>query len=135
MDRLRIGRGQCVEQYGASEAYLHYWDAELQRLKGTLKRISNEEGAEACFLDALEIARRQEAKFLELRAAMSLARPWQQEGQTVKARNLLAPVFEWFTEGFDTPDLAEAKVLFAELDAGKKSGSNTRDKPTRRSRR
>jgi predicted ATPase len=64
---------------------------------------------------ALDVARRQEAKSLELRAAMSLSRLWQQQGKRVEARALLAPVYGWFTEGFDTTDLQEAKALLEEL--------------------
>ena len=71
--------------------------------------------AEECFHNALAIARRQEAKSLELRAATSLARLWQQQGKTAEARELLAPVYNWFTEGFDTKDLQEAKMLIEEL--------------------
>jgi len=71
--------------------------------------------AEACFQQALAIARRQQAKSLELRAAMSLARLWQQQGKQADARALLAPIYGWFTEGFDTADLQEAKVLLEEL--------------------
>jgi predicted ATPase len=67
--------------------------------------------AEVWLQRALDIARRQEAKSLELRAAMSLARLWQQQGKRQEASNLLAPVYEWFTEGFDTADLQEAKAL------------------------
>ncbi len=70
---------------------------------------------EACFRQALDIARRQQAKSLELRAAMSLSRLWRQEGKHKDARELLAPIYDWFTEGFDTPDLKEAKVLLEEL--------------------
>jgi predicted ATPase len=73
--------------------------------------------AEGCFNNALAIARRQEAKSLELRAATSLARLWQQQGKTAEARELLAPVYNWFTEGFDTKDLQEAKMLIEELAA------------------
>jgi predicted ATPase len=69
---------------------------------------------------ALAVARRQEAKSLELRAAMSLARLWQQQGKRQAAHDLLAPVYGWFTEGFDTADLQEAKVLLKEL--GDKTG-------------
>jgi predicted ATPase len=72
--------------------------------------------AETCFHQALDIARRQQAKSLELRAAMSLARLWQQQGKRDAARELLAPVYGWFTEGFDTADLQEAKALLAELE-------------------
>jgi len=64
---------------------------------------------------ALDIARRQEAKSLELRAAMSLAHLWQQQGKRAEAHALLAPIYGWFTEGFDTADLQEAKTLLDEL--------------------
>jgi predicted ATPase len=71
--------------------------------------------AEACFQQALAIARRQQAKSWELRAAMSLARLWQQQGKRAEARELLAPIYGWFTEGFDTADLQEAGVLLDAL--------------------
>jgi predicted ATPase len=71
--------------------------------------------AEACFRQALDIARHQQAKLHELRAAMSLSRLWQQQGKRAKARELLAPIYGWFTEGFDTPDLQEARVLLNTL--------------------
>ena len=71
--------------------------------------------AEACFQQALTIARRQQAKSLELRAAMSLSRLWQQQGKRAEAHELLAPIYGWFTEGFDTADLQEAKALLEEL--------------------
>jgi predicted ATPase len=70
---------------------------------------------EACFQQALDVARRQQAKALELQAAMSLSRLWQRQGEWDAARKLLAPIYGWFTEGFDTPDLQEAKGLLAEL--------------------
>jgi predicted ATPase len=70
--------------------------------------------AEAYFERALAIARQQQAKSWELRAAMSLARLWRSQGKVPQARELLAPVYEWFTEGFDTPDLKEAKALLEE---------------------
>jgi predicted ATPase len=97
--------------------------AELHRLKGTLTLQSKvrgpksevEEEAEACFQRTLAVARRQQAKSWELRAATSLARLWQQQGKTAEARELLAPVYSWFTEGFDTKDLQEAKALLEEL--------------------
>ena len=66
---------------------------------------------------ALDVARRQEAKSLELRAAMSLSRLWQQQGKQAEARELLAPIYGWFTEGFDTADLQEAKALLEDLGA------------------
>ncbi len=71
--------------------------------------------AEACFQHAIAIAQEQEAKSWELRAATSLARLWQQQGKTAEARDLLAPVYDWFTEGFDTKDLKDAKALLEEL--------------------
>jgi integrase len=71
--------------------------------------------AEACFEKALEIAKEQSAKSWELRAATSLARLWQQQGKTVEAHQLLSEIYNWFTEGFDTKDLQEAKALLEEL--------------------
>jgi hypothetical protein len=71
--------------------------------------------AETCLCHALDIARQQQAKSLELRAAMSLARLWQQQGKRAAACELLAPVYSWFTEGFDTVDLQEAKALLDQL--------------------
>ena len=94
------------------------WEAESHRLKGALllaRSAENQVEAEACFHEALEIARRQQAKSLELRAAMSLSRLWQRQGKTEQARQLLAEVYAWFTEGFDTADLKEAKALLEQL--------------------
>jgi predicted ATPase len=98
------------------------YEAELYRLQGTLTLQSpvqvpksQVEEAEACFLKAIEIARRQQAKLLELRAVMSLSRLWQQQGQREEALELLTEIHGWFTEGFDTKDLQEAKELLAEL--------------------
>jgi predicted ATPase len=71
--------------------------------------------AEACFRQALDAARRQQAKSWELRAAMSLSRLWQGQDKRAEARQLLAGIYGWFTEGFDTADLREAKALFEEL--------------------
>ena len=71
--------------------------------------------AEACFLKAIEIACKQQAKSLELRAVMSLGRLWQQQGKKEEARQMLAEIYKWFTEGFDTKDLQEAKALLDEL--------------------
>jgi DNA-binding winged helix-turn-helix (wHTH) protein/predicted ATPase len=81
----------------------------------TQRPIPNTQEAEACFHQAIEIARRQEAKLLELRAMMSLARLWQQQGKKQAARQRLAEIYSWFTEGLDTKDLQEAKALLAEL--------------------
>jgi class 3 adenylate cyclase/predicted ATPase len=91
-----------------------WWEAEICRLRGVLllrQTRTPQAEAEACFQQALNVARRQEAKWLELRAAMSLSRLWQQQGKQAEARELLAPVYGWFTEGFDTADLQEAKAL------------------------
>ena len=70
---------------------------------------------ETCYNRALEVARRQQAKSLELRAAISLSRLWQQQGKQEEAHHLLAEIYGWFTEGFDTADLKEAKALLEEL--------------------
>jgi predicted ATPase len=77
--------------------------------------IPDERQAAACFRQALDIARHQQAKSLELRAAMSLSRLWQSQGEPHEARDLLAPIYGWFTEGFDTTDLQEAKALLEGL--------------------
>jgi predicted ATPase len=93
-------------------------EAELHRVKGDLLlalTTSDQAGAETAFRDALELARRQSGKLWELRAATSLARLWQQHGREKEARELLAPVYDWFTEGFDTSNLKEAKALLDEL--------------------
>jgi predicted ATPase len=95
-----------------------YQEAEVHRLKGELllqQDLSDALQAEACFQQALAIARRQQAKSWELRAAMSLSRLWQQRGKRTEARELLAPIYGWFTEGFDTADLQEAKALLEVL--------------------
>jgi predicted ATPase len=95
-----------------------WWEAEIARLRGVLllrQPVPSPEEAETWLQQALDVARRQEAKSLELRAAMSLSRLWQQQGKCVEAYELLAPVYSWFTEGFDTADLQEAKALLAEL--------------------
>ena len=78
--------------------------------------VNGEEEAEECFQQALNVARRQQAKSWELRAATSLARLWQQQGKQAEARPMLAEVYNWFTEGFDTKDLQEAKALLGELE-------------------
>ena len=95
-----------------------YYEAELHRLKGELllqQAAPEVSHAETCFQQSLDIARRQEAKSLELRAATSLSRLWQQQGKRAEAHALLAPIYGWFTEGFDTPDLREAKELLDAL--------------------
>jgi predicted ATPase len=95
-----------------------WWEAELSRLQGALLlHLSRPDvpQAEACFQQALEVARRQQARALELRAALSLSRLRQQQNQRQAARELLAPIYGWFTEGFDTSDLQDAKALLGEL--------------------
>jgi predicted ATPase len=95
----------------------HWWEAELFRVKGELLRALAADctaDAEACFQQALAIARQQQAKSLELRAAMSLSRLWQCQGKRQEAHDLLAEVYHWFTEGFDTADLQEARALLEE---------------------
>ena len=90
----------------------------MYRLKGELllqEAPSHQEEAEENFQQALAVARRQQAKSLELRAAMSLGRLWQQQGKRTEGHALLAPVYSWFTEGFDTADLQDAKGLLAAL--------------------
>ena len=110
------------------------WEAELYRIKGELllksrgqdressvqqnekaRVASPESEAEACFREAMEIARCQEAKSWDLRAAMSLSRLWRSQGKEAEARQLLAEAYDWFTEGFDTPDLKDAKALLDQL--------------------
>jgi predicted ATPase len=95
-------------------------EAELYRLQGEILLAQagtrqHVQEAEACFHQALDVARRQQAKSWELRVALSLSRLWQQQGKRAEARQILAEVYGWFTEGFDTPDLQEAKVLLDEL--------------------
>ncbi len=100
-----------------------FYEAELYRLKGALTLQSQAAGqqskiekeVEACFRQALNGACHQQAKSWELRAATSLARLWQQQGKQAEAHQLLSEIYEWFTEGFDTKDLQEAKVLLEEL--------------------
>jgi predicted ATPase len=102
---------QIVERTGQ-----RWLAAELNRLKGKLLlRQGHSEAAEGLYRKALSIAQEQEAKLWELRAAASLARLRRHQGRPAEARDLLAPIYGWFTEGFDTPDLKEAKVLLEEL--------------------
>jgi predicted ATPase len=104
----------------AQETGESYYTAELHRLQGELllqQDGANAAQAEFCFQQALAIARQQQAKSLELRAAMSLSRLWQQQSKPAAALQLLAPVYGWFSEGFDTADLQEAKALLEALGA------------------
>jgi predicted ATPase len=117
--RPNEGLSALAEALGVMDTTeLRYYEAELFRLKGALllrQAVPDAAQAEACFQQALVIARHQEAKSLELRAATSLARLWQSQGKRQEASNLLVPVYEWFTEGFDTADLQEAKALLEAL--------------------
>jgi tetratricopeptide (TPR) repeat protein len=102
----------------AAQIQQPFFSADLHRLKGELSlQMSDrtEDEAEGLFRRAIEIASSQEARSLELRAATSLARLWQRQGKKDDARALLAPVYEWFTEGFDTPDLRDARALLERL--------------------
>jgi len=102
---------QIVERTGE-----RWFSAELNRHKGQLLlREGQTEAAEELYRKALSIAEEQEAKLWELRAAASLARLRREQGRRAQARDLLAPVYGWFTEGFSTPDLKEAKALLDEL--------------------
>jgi class 3 adenylate cyclase/predicted ATPase len=95
-----------------------WYESELYRLKGALllqQSSDNQVEAEHCFQQAISIARSQQAKSLELRAVMSLSRLWQQQGKRREAHALLAPIYGWFTEGFDTADLQDAKALLDAL--------------------
>ena len=93
-----------------------WFAAEVHRLRGELLlSLSDSDQAEACFQQALRVARLQDARMWELRAATSLGRLWRDQGRRAEARDLLAPVYGWFTEGFDTPDLKDAKALLGEL--------------------
>ncbi|MFP6745847.1 MAG: hypothetical protein VCB77_11750 [Alphaproteobacteria bacterium] len=94
------------------------WDAEVHRLEVVLLlSLADCEGAEVevCYNRGIEIARGQSARLFELRAAMDLARLWQEQGKLTEARDLLAQVFDWFTEGFGTADLKDAKALLEAL--------------------
>ena len=103
------------------ESGQRYYEAETYRFKGELhlrEARPDVEQADICFQRALDIARHQQAKSWELRAAMSLARLWRDQGRRAEAHDLLAPVYGWFTEGFDTADLKDAKALLDEFRRG-----------------
>jgi predicted ATPase len=120
----KVGQaGEGLMLLGEALAAVHqtgerFCEAELYRLKGALLLVHSAENhgkAEACFQQALAVARRQQAKSWELRAATSLSRLWQHQGKRQEAYDLLAPIYGWFTEGFDTADLQEAKALLDTL--------------------
>ncbi len=104
----------------ADKTEQHCWQVELNRIKGELLLTvssNNHAEAESCFFQALDIARRQQAKSWELRAATSLSGLWRNQGKRKEAHELLAPIYDWFTEGFDTGDLKDARALLDELHA------------------
>jgi len=109
----------CDEALSAVDEYIErFWEANIYSLKGDLlveRSKGDRTEAEICYQKAIEVAQDQKAKMWELRAAIRLARLWNLQGRTAEARNLLAPVYGWFTEGFDTPDLKEAKALLEAL--------------------
>ena len=122
--RAQLGAKQIEEGLGTVAEALaqieqsdeRYTEAEIHRVRGELLLLQgNESEAEVSLTKAIEVARRQQAKSWELRATISLARLWQAQGKTEKARDALAKVYHWFTEGFDTPDLEEARALLDEL--------------------
>jgi predicted ATPase len=102
---------------------VRFYAAELHRLQGALllrQGVPDAAQAEACFQQALDVARRQGARSWELRVAVSLSRLWQKQGKRAEAHALLAPIYGWFTEGFDTADLQEAKALLERLEGREK---------------
>jgi predicted ATPase len=110
---------QIAEAIAAVEKTKETWyEAEVHRIAGEITLMSPKQDAvkaETCFERALTVARGQQAKSFELRAAMSLARLWRDQGKRDEARELLAPVYSWFTEGFDTRDLKEARAMLDTL--------------------
>jgi predicted ATPase len=111
---------RCISEAltGIDTTKERWFEADLNRVAGEVMRRLPESDAskmEAYFERAIAIARQQQAKSWELRAALSMARLWRDQGKPQQARELLAPVYGWFTEGFDTLDLREAKALLGEL--------------------
>jgi predicted ATPase len=117
MQQPQDGLKQLVEAIGVTDSTEgRYYEAEMHRVRGELLLSMHDDGAaEASFREAISVAQHQSAKTWELRAAMSMARLWRDQGKWDAARDLLAPVYGWFTEGFDTRDLKEAKALLDEL--------------------
>ena len=117
--RLDDGLSALTEALAiADEHEIRFYEAETHRLKGELllkQNNSNATEAQSCFERAVEIARRQSAKSWELRATMSLARLLASQGKRDEARTMLSEIYNWFTEGFDTADLKDAKALLEEL--------------------
>ena len=107
--------GRGIKEFGDAD-----WESECHRRRGKLLLRSSDHGqaeaeAEAAYQRAIEVALSQGAKSWELLAATSLARLWQGQGKTEQSHDVLAPVYDWFTEGFDTADLKDAKALLEEL--------------------
>jgi tetratricopeptide (TPR) repeat protein len=117
LDRPQEGLSTLAEALTlVEETNERYYEAELYRLKGKLLLLQgDEDGAEVSLYKAIEVAQCQQAKLWELRAVMDLSRLWQKQGKTADAQKKLGKIYSWFTEGFDTPDLLEAKKLFEEF--------------------
>jgi predicted ATPase len=111
------GLDRLAEAANLVEATQERWaEAEMHRLRGTLLlAVHDHVAAEDSYRRALTVAQRQSARFWELRASLDLARLWRDQGKRIEARDLLAPVYGWFTEGFDTPVLQDAKALLDQL--------------------
>jgi predicted ATPase len=117
LGRIEEGR-QTVERALAivDRAENRSWESDLYRLKGDLLlSLSRREKAEQSLTSAIAIAKKQEAKSLELRAAISLSRLWLEEGKHAQGRALRQPLYDWFTEGFDTPDLRDSRTLLQQM--------------------
>src|SRR5262249_16209462 len=119
--QVEVGLATVAEALAAAQATGERWgEAELYRLRGVLllrQTGTPPEEAETCLRRGLGVARRPETKALEVRGAVSVSRLWQQQSKQDEARELLTPIYSWFTEGFDTADLQQAKGLLDELGA------------------
>jgi hypothetical protein len=113
----QVGLAQLAEaERLADETNVKWILAETLRLRGDLQMLTNDqEAAESSFRDAIAVARRQSARLFELRSATSLAQLWCDQGKRTEARDLLAPIYGWFTERFDAPVLQDAKALLDQL--------------------
>jgi len=120
LNQVVEGRDALKEGWEAMErTEEHWWKAEMHRVEGDLllhQSMPDADRAADCFRQAIEVAQQQQAKSLELRAAVSLVKLRMSQNSRQEARDLLAPVYGWFTEGFDSADLQEAKSLLTELD-------------------
>jgi predicted ATPase len=117
LQQSQDGLRQVLEAISVTDrTQARYYDAEMHRVQGELFLSMHDDGAaEASFRKAITVAQHQSAKTWELRAVMSLARLWRDQGKRDEARGLLAPVYNWFIEGFDTDDLKKAKILLDAL--------------------